>query len=205
MSISPTRTLLFINVMAMAGLAFLWVDQSGHLRQISWKAPSQIKAVLDTPSQFSLPLSSDPAPFGVTLERPLFTPDRRPPPPILPPPPPDPLADAQLLGLVAGKSGSVLIRSEGSVRRVNLDQKIGEWTLQAIAERTATFSRADEKRTIRLEYSRLGVPAATTAKQPISATSGAVGAQGNSAAAQRQMAAEEAKNRDLAAMRSRMP
>ncbi len=165
MNMTPTRTLVLVNLLALAGLAYLWVDPNGKLRNISWIAPAPVKPVI---AVASIPVnsinSSDTSAFAAMLERPIFAPDRRPPPPILPPPPPppppppDPLASVQLVGLFSGDVSGVLIRSEGKVRRVNLNQKLGEWTLQAIEDRSVTFARDNETRVIRLGYARLSAP-----------------------------------------------
>ena len=162
MNFAPTRTLVIVNALALVGLAFLWVDQKGQLRNLAWTAPAPVKAVVGAVPPPNLSAGSmAPAALAATLERPLFAPDRRPPPPVLPPPPPpppDPLANVQLLGLFSGDISGVLIKSEGKVRRVNLSQKLGQWTLQDIKDRSVTFTRDNETRVIRLEYSRLNAP-----------------------------------------------
>ena len=209
MNIAPTRTLLLVNLLALAGLAYLWVDEHGHVRNISWVAPAPIKPVISTASTFDQStLNNDPTLFAATLQRPLFAPDRRPPPPVLPPPPPpppDPLADARLVGLIAGEAGGVLINAEGKTRRINLTQKLGEWTLQAVADRNATFARGDETRVMRMEYARLGAPA-PVATRPANPTTGGLAGMPNNMIENARRAAEEdaAKNRDLEAMRARM-
>lgn len=206
MSLPPTRTLLALGLMASMGLAYLWLDPQGHLRNTTWVAPGPLKPQIDAPAKMTQ--RPDASMFSATLERPLFAPDRRPPPPVLPPappPPPDPLADAQLVGLIAGDAGAVIVRSEGTVRRISLNQPLGAWTLKAIDDRTATFEKAGEQRTLRLEYARLGVAAPAVAKQnPAASNALANAARQQGAAALRQADEEEAKNRDLAAMRARM-
>lgn len=207
MSLTPTRILVALNLLAAMGLAYLWVDKQGQLRNVTWPAPAAIKPVIDVPPITAARLDANV--FSATLDRPLFAPDRRPPPPVLPPappPPPDPLADAQLVGLIAGEAGAAIVRSEGKVRRISLNQPLGAWTLKTIDDRTAVFEKADEKRTLKLEYARLGVAAPRLTQQNSapsdSANNAATRQQGD--AARRQAAEEEAKNRDLAAMRARM-
>lgn len=206
MSLPPTRTLLALTLLAILGLAYLWLDPQGHLRNTTWVAPTPLKPQIDAPAKMAP--RPDASMFSTTLERPLFAPDRRPPPPVLPPPPPpppDPLADAQLVGLIAGDAGAIIIRAEGKVRRIGLNQQLGAWTLKAIDDRTAVFEKADEKRTLRLEYTRLGVAAPVAAKQnPAASDANANAARQQGDSARRQAAEEEAKNRDLAAMRARM-
>jgi len=172
MSLTATRALTLLNLLAVAGVAYLWVDQQGKFRNISWATPAAVNPVIAAPPMLVKPGVTDPAAFLATLERPVFAPDRRPPPPpppVLPPPPPDPLADAQLLGLVAGEAGGIIIRAEGKVRRVRLSQKLGDWTLQSIAERTAIFFKADETRVVHLKYARLNTPVPAAVSQAVPA------------------------------------
>lgn len=169
MSITPTRVLVLLNALALTGLAYLWVDSAGYLRPIVWLPPSPILANITPLTIVGNTAASDPGALAATLARPLFAPDRRPPPPVLPPPPPpppDPLADVKLLGLFSGEVSGVLLKSEGRVRRISLNQKLGQWTLQGIDERSATFARSNEKRVIRLEYARLNTSAPPVAKAP---------------------------------------
>lgn len=205
MTTAPGRTLLLINLLALAGLAYLWVDPQGKLRNSTWVAPAPIKPVLSQ-TALLLPASPDPAIYNATLERPLFAPDRKPPPPVLPPPPPpppDPLADAQLLGLVSGETGGVLVRAEGLVRRVNLNKTLGEWTLKSVEDRSATFTRNAETRTIQMAYARWGTPVAAATPAP-GAGAGAGPAGPVTEAAKRQVIEDQITARNLIEIRARM-
>lgn len=204
MNIAPTRTLLLVNLLALAGLAYLWVDRSGNLRHITWIPPAPVKAVIAAASMPAESTSSiDTVTFAATLERPLFAPDRRPPSPVLPPPPPDPLANVQLVGLFSGEVSGVLIRLEGRVRQVSLNQKVGDWTLQAIEDRSVTFAKANETRVIRLEYARLNVPVPAVAIKAPVAAGGPAGLPAQAADASRRLE-DEAKERIREQMRARM-
>ena len=97
-----------------AALAWLWFDANGALRNVRWQEPEPHQPdfssmVAQLPSQEPTDLSR----FVATLERPLFSPSRRPPPPpppptvAPPPPPPDPLANIHLFGVFAGASIAV--------------------------------------------------------------------------------------------------
>ncbi len=203
MKMSSMRLLALLNLLAVAGLAYLWLDQQGKLRNITWMAPLPVYPVIAAAPVPGKPGNTEPAAFFATLERPLFAPDRRPPPPpppVLPPPPPDPLAGAQLLGLVAGEAGGVIIRAEGKVRRIKLTQKLGDWTLQSIEARNATFARANETRVVPLSYSRLGTPAPATPKPPNFANL----PPNLQETARRHAQEEEAKNRAVDEMRARI-
>lgn len=171
MSVTPTRTLLVVNLLALIGLSWLWLDEEGHIRNINWAAPTTVKAVVaSTSPSDAVDRGLDPVQLVTTLERPIFAPDRRPPPPILPPPPPpppDPLANVHLFGLIAGEAGGALIRTEGKVRQVKLKGNVGEWTLQATDDRSATFTRTTETRVIPLTYAPLNTAPSVVAPQSI--------------------------------------
>ena len=74
---------------------------------------------------------------------------------VVPPSPPDPMASVNLVGLLSGDAGGAMVRSEGKVRYINLTQKLGDWTLKSIEERSATFAKADETRVVKLAYAPL--------------------------------------------------
>ncbi len=212
MNMTPTRTLVLVNLLALASLAYLWVDPNGKLQNISWIVPAPVKPVI---AVASIPVnsinSSDTIAFAAMLERPIFAPDRRPPPPILPPPPPppppppDPLANVQLLGLISGDLGGVLIRADAKVRQVKLSDKLGDWTLQAIGARDATFVRAEETRVIRLEYVALGTPQRAAPAAPNAASAGAAHGSGPPIENLQRMNDEDAAmRRNVDAMRAKM-
>ncbi len=161
MTAKPTQILLFLCLAATLGLAYLWVDQNGQLRNCTWVVPAPIKStIVATAIPVTTLTGGDISSLTAALDKPLFTPDRKPPAviqvaAIAPPPPPDPMASVNLVGLLSGNSGGVMVRSEGKVRYINLTQKLGDWTLKSIEERSATFARADETRVIKLAYAPL--------------------------------------------------
>ena len=108
--------------------------------------------------------------FVAVLDRPLFSPSRRPPPPPpppAPPPPPDPFADLQLVGLLTGKDhAGVLARIEGKVRRVRVNESIGAWTLKSIQDREVTFTSGEATRVLRMAYVRAPAPVAAAPARP---------------------------------------
>lgn len=209
MNLSPTRILVLVTLLAMAGLASLWVDHDGKLKNISWVAPAPVKPVLTPVPMLEKAASSpDIGAFAVIVERPLFAPDRRAPPtdlPLLQPPPTDLLTDARLLGLVSGDAGAVLIKSEQKVRRIAVNQTLGEWTLSAIDNRSATFKRGAESRVMRLEYARLGSPLPALEKAAVANPAGVPSASNQQTEAARRQIQEEAERvRSLEEMRARM-
>ena len=151
-----TSALFLVLLLASAGLAGLWFDREGQIRNIRWAKPEPM-AVTVPDIKLTEPAGVGPGNefFEEILSRPLFAADR------LPPPPPaavvvDALTDARILGLIAGAKGSVLMRAEGKVRMLAVNDKLGSWTLAAIEERAARFERDGEKRTLNLEYTPLG-------------------------------------------------
>lgn len=160
MSLLPNRILILMCLLAAAGLAYLWLDKTGQVRNIQWIAPAPIKSgITATKIAQRAVTSSDVAELASALERPIFTPDRKPPstaPILAVAPPPDPMASVSLVGLITGSSEGVMVRSDGKVRFIGLNQRFGEWTLSGIDERNASFARNGEARVIKLAYAPLG-------------------------------------------------
>jgi hypothetical protein len=169
------HALWLINALLLLVLAGLWVDPSGHLRNIHWQAPPPQKA--DYASMVpALPRTApmDTAQFIAMLDRPVFSPTRRPPPP---PPPPeekapvDNLSTAQLSGLFAGDGdGGAIIQIAGKHKRVRLREVVEGWTLSSIQDRSVTFTRGGQSRALQLPRAALtsytGLPQTTRAAPP---------------------------------------
>lgn len=169
------HVLWFINVALALVLASLWIDSSGRLRNIHWKAPAPQKA--DYASMVPvLPRSvpTDTGQFIVMLDRPVFSPTRRPPPP---PPPPeekapvDNLSTAQLSGLfLGGGDGGAIIQIAGKHKRVRLHDVVEGWTLSAIQDRSVTFTLGGQSRVLQLPRAALtsytGLPPAAGSAVP---------------------------------------
>lgn len=172
-----TALLGLVLLVSGAGLAWLWVDTDGQIKNSHWSPPVKVAAVVPTMAiQEPTGVGFDEASLSLVVERPLFALDRKvppppapppPPPPPAPPPPPDALKDAHLFGLVAGEQGFVILRAEGKIRNVKLNENVGDWLLKNIEERTVQFERKDEKRTLTLEYAKLGVPVNAAAAAPL--------------------------------------
>ena len=165
MSLAPVRLLLLLTALLAGGLAWLWFDQSGNLRNVTWVTPAPIKPELGkTTSTQPGAAGGNPTQYLAMLERPLFAPDRRPAPPPAPPappvaaPPPDPLANIQISGIFSGASPGIIARIDGKLRRVKVNEAIGPWTLKSIEGRNITFAQGSESRQMRLLYSSLGPP-----------------------------------------------
>ncbi len=154
--------LLALNVVLALGLVAMWVRRDGTLRNTHWVAPAP--RVTDFAGMLpALPgvAHADISQFVAMLDRPLFTPTRRPPPP---PPPPKPeapvdnLSTAMISGLYSGNGiGGVIINIAGKHRRVQLNQSVEGWTLKSIQGRSVTFARGDENRVLQLPKAALTV------------------------------------------------
>lgn len=200
--------LLFMLVAALlVVLAWLWFDTQGNLRNTSWQAPAPIAPDLgDEAVHLPTTRPMDVSLFMATLDRPLFSPSRRPAPPAPKEsdakPAPDPLAGLHLYGLYTTEQGpsGMLVRVDGKVRRIGINESLGDWKLQAIREREVVLTRNGEERAIPLAISRppvagkapVGGATASSAVAPAPATSSAAGA-----AEERRQEMEEAQRERL--------
>ena len=163
--------LLALNAALGLGLAWLWLDTDGQLRDVSWHAPAPHKVdFLAMVPDLAAPASADVSQFLSILERPIFALTRRPLPPPAPPPPPpppDPLADLQIYGLVTGdKLGGILAKVEGKTKILRLNQAIGVWTLKTISDREVVFANGTQSRTFALRSARLTGPVPVSEAAP---------------------------------------
>lgn len=159
MKYTPTRILLGLNALALVGVAALWVGPDGQIRNSQWAAPAAIQPELATTVKVeNAQFSSDPAFYTASLERPLFSPNRRGAPAAeidKPAPVSEALSQARIFGLISGDSPIVLMRAEGKILSVKLNQNLGDWVLTEIGDREATFTRGAETRVLKLEYASL--------------------------------------------------
>lgn len=154
--------LAVLNAALLCFLAWAWVTPDGQLRNMRWQPPEPVKVDL----QALLPAlpgpgQTDTSQFLGMLERPLFSPTRRPPPP--PPPPkadvPEPVnrfAQAKLTGVFEGAGvGGIIINYEGKDRRVPLNGMLDGWKLQSVTGAQATFSQRGQTRVVQLQRAAL--------------------------------------------------
>ena len=184
--------LVILNAGLLCFLAWVWFTPDGQVRGMRWQSPEPVKVDL----QALLPAlpgqgQADTSQFLGMLERPLFSPTRRPPPP--PPPPkaevPEPVnrfAQAKLTGVFEGAGvGGIIINYEGKDRRVPLNGTLDGWKLLSVTGAQATFSQRGQTRIVQLQRAALtaytGVPQnrATAASQ---AANDRVNAQSSAAA-----------------------
>lgn len=151
------HALIVLNLLLVGVLAWLWVDPNGQLRNVRWTPPTSIKPDFSTVTRASsIPQSADTTLVQATLERPLFSPSRRPPPPVVAAsvavePAPDPLGDVSIQGIYSGpKTGGIIANVGGLTKRISINEKIGDWTLKAIDERDVKFVRNGESRVLQL-------------------------------------------------------
>lgn len=151
-----------LNAALLLVLAWVWVTPDGQLRDMHWQPPEPVKVDLQSllPA-LPGPGQADTSQFLGMLERPLFSPTRRPPPP--PPPPkadvPEPVnrfAQAKLTGVFEGTGvGGIIINYEGKDRRVPLNGMLDGWKLQSVTEAQATFSQRGQTRVVQLQRASL--------------------------------------------------
>lgn len=155
-----------LNLALLAVLTWLWVTPQGALRDVRWLAPQPVRpALVDAQAlpAFNVDLSR----YLATLERPLFTPSRRPPRVLetaASVPPPEPFPDIRLVGVYGMQgAGGVIAVVDGRVRRMQLGASIGDWSLKEVRSSEIVLGRGDDVRTIQLRRSTGTEPPLTAA------------------------------------------
>ncbi len=173
-----SHALIVLSLMLVGVLAWLWVDPDGQLRDVRWTPPTAIKPeFLTVPRALAKRQSADVTLALEILERPLFSPSRRPPPPVVvapvaAEPAPDPLGNVLIQGIYSGtEMGGIIANVGGVSKRISINEKIGDWTLKAIDERDVKFVRNDESRVIQLLRARPVQPAVAGTAAPNRSTS----------------------------------
>lgn len=147
-----TWFLAFLLCTAVGGLLAIWMNNDGSLNVPRWRAPS---AGSGQHALASLVLD-DRLPIGSTLvilERPLFSPERRPAMPASADTPsvapPDTLDNLLISGVfVTADGGGIVARSDGKVRRFRVGDSVGDWKLASVEGKEARFERSGESRKI---------------------------------------------------------
>ena len=142
-------------------LAYLWVDKDGRLRNVHWQPPAPLavdylQMLPSLPQPTQVPASR----FIELLERPVFSPTRRPPPPLPPhaqPVPVDVLSTAQLSAIYEGPelSGVILVVN-AKPRRIRINESLDGWVLRSVQGRVATFVYNDQQRQLQLMRAKVG-------------------------------------------------
>lgn len=156
-----------LNFLVVIALAWAWWSPATGIRNIHWAAPAPIQVDLQTLlPPLPGPGLADTSQFIAMLDRPVFSPTRRPPPPPPPPAPAEPVdrfAQAKLTGLYEGQGvGGVILNLDGKDRRVALNSAIEGWRLQSVGSGQASFSKGGQTRVLGLTRASLasytGVP-----------------------------------------------
>lgn len=146
--------LCMVNVLLAVGLAVLWFQPDGTLRNAHWQAPEPVNA--DYLAMVPALPDRKPVETGrlmAMLERPLFSSTRRPPPPAASeaPVPADNLSTARLLGIFeSAQTSGAILQVAGKNRRVRLNESVDGWVLQSVQKRAVTFASGDQTRTLSL-------------------------------------------------------
>lgn len=157
--------LIAANMVLALVLVWMWLSPSGGLKNTHWAIPRGQKSNLDgIVPHLGKAQPMDHSQFLAMLDRPLFSPTRRPPPPPpvaaaeAPPPPPDYLADAVLSGVYIsedGKTGGIIIKFQGKDKSLPLQGLLDGWTLSSVAENRVYFTRAGVTKEIALQKGKL--------------------------------------------------
>nr|WP_312986323.1 hypothetical protein [Comamonas koreensis] len=157
--------LIAANVVLVLLLVWMWLSPSGGLKNTHWTMPRGQKSNLEgIVPRLGKAQAMDHSQFLAMLDRPLFSPTRRPPPPPpvaaaeAPPPPPDYLADAVLSGVYLsadGKTGGIIINFQGKDKSLPLQGLLDGWTLSSVADNRVYFTRAGVTKEIALQKGKL--------------------------------------------------
>ncbi len=148
-----------LNVALALVLAALWLGTDGRLRHVHWPRPApQTSDYAALVPQLPGVAPADTSPFIGLLERPLFSPTRRPPPPVSSKDQ-EAAGDSslgELSGLIEGQgAGGAIVQIAGKARRVQLHETVEGWRLTAVQGRSATFTRAGQSRVLQLPRAKL--------------------------------------------------
>ena len=149
-------------LVALAQLPVLlhqWMTPDLQLKRFIWVPPAAIQPQSDPIPELELSASTEASVMLQVMERPLFSPTRRPPPPPKPPPPPEPpdlLATANILGFYGeGATAGALVEADGRVQRVKPGDAVVGWMLKRVNAQSAEFERGTETRELRITRKRV--------------------------------------------------
>jgi hypothetical protein len=169
-----------LSAALIALLVWAWINPQGEVRNVTWIAPSPVAPELGEPTSH-LPMlqSLDTGVFMATLDRPLFSPSRRPVPKVVEvakeAPEVDPFAGIHLYGLYTADEGrgGILARVDGKVQRISSGDTLAGWKIKEVRDREVVFVRDGSERTIKLAIARPGNPVAAAAKPVLAADAAA--------------------------------
>ena len=176
------RLFSVLSAVLLAVLAWLWVNPQGNLRNVTWQPPEPVAPALGGQIP-DLPMlkAMDTSMFMATLDRPLFSPSRRPAPKGVEgakpeESAPDLLANIHVYGLYTSDDGvpGVLARVDGKTRRIASGEPVSGWVLKSVQDRQAIFARDGQERAINLATVRPGTPKVAKAPEGGGAQTAAV-------------------------------
>ena len=194
--------LVAVNIVFIGLFMWQWLTSQGELRNVRWSPPAPLAPVL---TDAVLPSwSADLGSFMAALDRPLFSPTRK--PPAKPEPPvavvADILDDVRVLGLysMGGAGGGAIVRAEGKIRRLRQGDSLGGWTIKEVRPLELVLARGSEQRI--LDVKRGPDLVADTAPDP--AGSSTAGARGSGAPSEdRRQREADASKAAINALRAR--
>ncbi|HNE60557.1 MAG TPA: hypothetical protein PKJ12_07210 [Ottowia sp.] len=149
------RWLLALVALAALLLALLWLAPGPSAAWRHWQAPpAQAPRLDDVQAALLRPNPGAATADPVVLERPLFSPSRRPQSVAVAaapeaPPPPDIVEQVKLQGVLAGRTlNGVLIEEAEGTRFVRIGQTVGDWMLTRANAAGARFERQGQQRTV---------------------------------------------------------
>jgi hypothetical protein len=159
------RILILAAVAANFAMGLQLYQRWADPQRVQWKEPEPIKPVLAELSAPKAAQIEDLGKYRETVERPLFSPTRR---PVIKKvteaekPKVDALKDVKVTGLYgAAERGGALLSISGKLQRLAYGGKIAEWKLIGEKDRKAEFVSDDgERRLLKLES--VALPAAAT-------------------------------------------
>ena len=167
-----TFWLIGINLLLVAALAALWLAPGAPARWRHWQPPAaQAPSLDDIQAAILVANPAATAAYPAVLERPLTSPTRRPqaaaPTQAASAPPPTAIEQIRLLGIVAGPAlNGVMIEQGGKTSFVRRGERVGDWSLDALQGRTATFVRNGERRNLDLPIAHGAAAAPADASAP---------------------------------------
>ena len=161
--LTPFRALLAANLLLLVLLALVWL-----LGDTRWTPPAGLPPALESDAEAAAPLLPElqVETLAATRERPLFWDSRRPPEEAEAPvdtgaarPDPDPLRNLTIVGVVTEYTEDdmidrLIVRLDKEVRRIQVGENIGDWTLVAVTGNVAHFARDGEVRTLSMERAK---------------------------------------------------
>lgn len=147
MRVTATFLLVLANLCLCAALGWYW----GTINLV-WQPPPPQPVAADMFLVEPVAVASPPAQqYSATLARPLFSPTRRPLDVVPQEAPAQGLDQLSLYGLFgSGESAGVLLRTNGEIERVVIDQRVAGWRLDEVRKDVAVFSRGSVKRELKL-------------------------------------------------------